>query len=670
MFVVSVRERGKEEHKFTFRKPEIVVGRLRASDIILPKRNISKRHAVFALTDGKVVLQDMGSTNGSYINGKKVLENTVVGPDDKIFMGDYILQVEVLDDRTGIAAQPAGQAAKPSSSPAQSFAKPDEDRRPTAVHLEDDMLQMDLPDYAAQSSGAGGPATVVVDPLSVPTAPPPPEVLGEADVHESSREISSDFELEEEAAADTLRFRQAARAPADPHPSEELLDIPLLDEEGAPEPATSEARAIPEQHEIPQDLLDVPLDEQPLDDFVEPAPRATQRRVTAVDLPPAPTPPPAQAPARTPGQAPAGLGAFTPSASRVDLKTSALLERHYVRLAAQFDAWAASSNGTPNRRHALDRLTGMLGGILGEGASGSELSGLAELMLSELLGFGPVAGLLQDPKVGEVFVAASGSVLAYDWRGTHVPTQVSFSCPAAVARVAAKVSPSAGLGLQRLDDGTLLKVLASPLSGENPCLRFVRPYQTSMSLGKLTETGLAGKEAVARLRQAVEAGRSILVVGRIPALNSLVLHGLAATLSPEKKLLVCGDRFGPAEHLKNLSTFSPTALDSDGFLSACAALEVHGMVLDAGSLQSLVRGIRICQKLQIPLLAATRVAMPSRLPAALAGVDDRPDDLFRLLDAVGMLVVATPSAEDGTSRVDGIHMFTLDSGRPKLVPFA
>jgi len=652
MFVVSVRERGKEEHKFTFRKPEIVVGRLRASDIILPKRNISKRHAVFSFQDGQVILQDMGSTNGSYINGKKVLENTVIGPDDKIFMGDYILQVEVLDEQGNAAAQgQAGAAVQP-------FVKQDDDRRPTSVQMDGDMLQMDLPEYAAQTGNPGGPATVVVDPLSVPISAPL-EVLDEDDVAESSREISKDFELEDEdAGADTLRFRQAAKA-TDAQPSEELLDIPLLDDDLGAEPATSSAPSHVEETDLRQEIQESPRRDALEDDFMEPAPRPTQRRMTGMDLPPArPMPPPED------------LGAFSPSSSRVDLKTSALLERHYGRLTAQFDAWAASSNGAPPRRQALDRLSGLLSGVLGEGVAGGELSGLADLMLSELVGFGPVAGLLQDPKVGEVFVAASGAVLAFDWRGTHVPVLVSFSCPSAVARVATRVSSASGFGVLRLEDGTLLKVLTPPLSGDSPCLRFVRPYQTSMSLGKLTETGLAGKEAVARLRQAVEAGRSVLVVGRTPAINSLVLHGLTATVPVERKLLVSGDRFGPAEHLKKLSTFTPSALDLEGFLGACAALEVHGMVLDAGSLASLVRAIRFCQKLQIPLLAACRVAMPSRLAAALAGVDEKADDLFRLLDAVGMLVVATPSVEDGTSRVDGIHMFTLDSGRPKLVPFA
>jgi len=647
MFVVSVRERGKEEHKFTFRKPEIVVGRLRASDIILPKRNISKRHAVFVVKDGRVVLQDMGSTNGSYINGKKVLENTVVGPDDKIFMGDYILQVEVLDDQAG--AQALAGAAQP-------YARPEDERRPTAVHMEQDMLQMELPDYAGQPDAAGGPATVVVDPLSIPTSPPPPEVLGADDVAESSKEISRDFKLEEDdAAADTLRFRQAAKV-SDSPPSEELLDIPLLDE-GELEPETRDAPARFEQPPPEAGGAGRPAELE--DDFMAPAPPSRSRRVTEVDMPPVrPMPPPED------------LGTFGPSSSRVDLKTSALLERHYGRLAAQFDAWDGSSKGKPPQRQAVDRLSGMLSGVLGEGMAEADLAGLAELVCSELTGYGPVAGLLQDPKVGEVFVAASGAVLAYDWRGTHVPVPVTFSCPAGVTRVAGRVSASSGFGTQRLEDGTLLKVLAPPLSGDTPCLRFVRPYQTSMSLGKLTETGLAGKEAVVRLRQAVEAGRSILVVGRNPAVNSLILHALAATIPPDRKLLVSGDRFGPAEHLKNLSTFSPTALGSECFLAACAALEVHGMVLDAGSLESVVRSVRFCQKLQIPLLASGRVAAPSRLAAALSGVDEKPDDLFRMLEAVGMLVVATPSVEDGISRVDGIHVFTLDSGRPKLVPFA
>ncbi len=69
--------------------------------MILPKRNISKRHAQLSVTrGGQVTLQDFGSTNGCYVNGTRVEGTVPVGPEDKLFMGDYILQVHIEQDRS------------------------------------------------------------------------------------------------------------------------------------------------------------------------------------------------------------------------------------------------------------------------------------------------------------------------------------------------------------------------------------------------------------------------------------------------------------------------------------------------------------------------------------------------------------------------------------------
>jgi serine/threonine-protein kinase len=113
MLVVTVRERGKEEHRFTFRKTEVVIGRLRQSDIILPQRNVAKCHATLcALTEG-VIVDDKGSLNGTYVNGLRITGPTTVAFDDKIFIGDYVLQVQTIGADEPVASGSASQNASP-----------------------------------------------------------------------------------------------------------------------------------------------------------------------------------------------------------------------------------------------------------------------------------------------------------------------------------------------------------------------------------------------------------------------------------------------------------------------------------------------------------------------------------------------------------------------------
>ena len=57
-------------------------------------RTQSKRHARIVLKDGKFIIVDLKSTNGTYVNGRKITSPLVVKESDKIYIGDFILGVE------------------------------------------------------------------------------------------------------------------------------------------------------------------------------------------------------------------------------------------------------------------------------------------------------------------------------------------------------------------------------------------------------------------------------------------------------------------------------------------------------------------------------------------------------------------------------------------------
>lgn len=93
MFSVVIRERGGSVTVQTFDKTEVSVGRIGANDIVLPKGNISKRHARVVHREDDFVVVDLRSTNGTYVNGHKVGSPMVISEDDKVYVGDFVLQV-------------------------------------------------------------------------------------------------------------------------------------------------------------------------------------------------------------------------------------------------------------------------------------------------------------------------------------------------------------------------------------------------------------------------------------------------------------------------------------------------------------------------------------------------------------------------------------------------
>jgi pSer/pThr/pTyr-binding forkhead associated (FHA) protein len=55
--------------------------------------NVSRRHAAIYWAEGRVVVEDLGSTNGTMVNGYPVT-NTVLRPNDVVAIGDCRITVE------------------------------------------------------------------------------------------------------------------------------------------------------------------------------------------------------------------------------------------------------------------------------------------------------------------------------------------------------------------------------------------------------------------------------------------------------------------------------------------------------------------------------------------------------------------------------------------------
>ena len=99
MFLVTLEEKGGGSEQIEFEKNEITIGRLDGNDIVLAKGNVSKYHSKIVAKDGKFIVVDMKSTNGTFVNGKKIAGPMVLKPTDKVYIGDYIINVEPLEER-------------------------------------------------------------------------------------------------------------------------------------------------------------------------------------------------------------------------------------------------------------------------------------------------------------------------------------------------------------------------------------------------------------------------------------------------------------------------------------------------------------------------------------------------------------------------------------------
>jgi pSer/pThr/pTyr-binding forkhead associated (FHA) protein len=79
--------------------PEIIIGRDASNIIAINDAEVSRKHAKLILQNSTYIIQDLGSTNGTFINGQRITTSQELKPGDSITLGENIvLMYETLFD--------------------------------------------------------------------------------------------------------------------------------------------------------------------------------------------------------------------------------------------------------------------------------------------------------------------------------------------------------------------------------------------------------------------------------------------------------------------------------------------------------------------------------------------------------------------------------------------
>jgi pilus assembly protein CpaF len=216
MFQLTINEKGGQATAQSFEKNEITIGRVAGNDVVLPKGNISKRHSRIVLKDGKFIIVDLKSTNGTYVNGKKITAPQVIKATDKIYIGDYTLQ---LANGAGAVQAAAAPEAREPSARAKTGAARDEidlfggdaspdDEEPAAAPskgggspgLIDDNFDQEFDVAADPPAKAKGPVPAKGGRLP-PVKPVEPEPELDEPASDGELDLQSDFPMDDNAAA-------------------------------------------------------------------------------------------------------------------------------------------------------------------------------------------------------------------------------------------------------------------------------------------------------------------------------------------------------------------------------------------------------------------------------------------------------------------------------------
>ena len=81
-------------------RPSIRIGRGSGSDLVLQDNQSSRQHAEISRQGDQFYIRDLGSTNGTQVNGKRIGDWQRLADGDQVVLGDVPLTVQLVSRTT------------------------------------------------------------------------------------------------------------------------------------------------------------------------------------------------------------------------------------------------------------------------------------------------------------------------------------------------------------------------------------------------------------------------------------------------------------------------------------------------------------------------------------------------------------------------------------------
>lgn len=524
MFSIIISEKGGAERTEGFDKSEINVGRVQGNDLVLPKGNVSKHHARLLFRDGRFIVTDLKSTNGTYVNGRKIAQATIVREGDKIYVGDYVLRLESAAEES---AEPPG---------AEIAQEPLDAREQARLPGIPPIVTMKAPSVPP---GAPLPRPQPSNVVSAPPPPLPPQMGLAAGTSSSPADETSGLakaRVPSQIAiggirSGTLPLNQASLQP----PRAGVPAVP------APPPPPSQRvaeRSRPPEVQVPAPSAPVPAKSAPI---VPPEPSSSpSTRAASV-------PPPAAAYRTLP---PRSLSKDEPGQAARRLAMTMLMGR--IADAVDLSVLNGSVSVPEELAKKIETVSKEQASAMREeeeAPADVDVDALARDAHRELVGIGPLAALLEDDEVSEIHVARFDRVDVVRGDAPVTTESVAFTSEEALKRAIARLASQHGAPWReeetvferRLPRASLV-VVAPPVAPHHVLSIRKRAY-LGVTLDALASSGTLSKPMAQFLEACAAARLNVVVCGNSEIASSLVLTALSALSTADERVCVAQDTF-------------------------------------------------------------------------------------------------------------------------------
>lgn len=540
MFKVTVSDKSGHQSRLDFNKPEISIGRMKGNDIVLPKGNVSKRHATIYLRDKSFYVNDHGSTNGTYINGRKVLSEQLVAEGEKIYIGDFILQLDALSSsgHNDYVAPP--RHTLPPQPPGGQL----DERAPqnTVFDIGDELPRDPLRDtYTtmppdADSNRSGGYPHV------------PDGIRDTIGAHDDLQQVGP----APGAKYDAVPYSASTSAPPASMPVQPTQPTPTPTP--TPAPIASKAPAPPKPP------------------VREPLKRATPyppSRGAAMPTPATATPPIMSNDSSSDGLPQQVQLNMAPPEISHDLdaelfeKQSDLFKLVVEKFPAQ--QWPKT---LPVENKDKQRFQRELDAAISKLKLTEDVDELKELLTQEFEGLGIIDTLLADADIRDIYINSHDQILVRE-EGALKQYKHAFSHPDALIAIGHRLLAEQSSDDKKLtadirrDDGVRIHVIMPPLTAKNPALTIRKPPTKTPSIMDLVEQNVLSPGMADFLMNAIDAGRSIAVAGPTSSGKTTLINALAQLIHDGIRI-VCIEDYSHLQ-LEQGSAVKLEVNDSEGY---------------------------------------------------------------------------------------------------------
>ncbi len=495
MVTMTITEKGGKAATREFDKPEVTIGRIQGNDIVLPKSNISKRHARIIQNGDGFVIIDSKSTNGTYINGKRIDAPYDLQAGDKIFVGDFTIEIEVDEEED--------EASVSNARGRHDDEEEEEEPAPAPKRREERREERREAKTRDESNGRAEPHK------------PKSKDKGDKDKKRDDVLDDEDWDANEGLDADWADDWDASQSKAKPSSREESRrqEKPKRREESViedkPKPKREEPKPVLKREESRR----------------EPAPVASQKRHERET---------------------ASAGAISDDASQALRVVHERLLRSLDLRRLGVESMDEEELRTRTRTSVEEIVSTMQES--GELPPSVEPGSLIDDVLDEALGLGPLEDLLRDDSVNEIMVNGSSQIfVARDGKIGRVDR--SFSSDQAVLGVIERIVAPLGRRIDesspmvdaRLKNGARINAVIPPLALNGPTLTIRKLGKDALLVDDLVAYGTLTAAMASFLETCVKARKNVVISGGTGSGKTTMLNVLSAFIAEGERIVTIED---------------------------------------------------------------------------------------------------------------------------------